>query len=230
MWHMFLRLIRLRPWFRLFPIITLLMLTPLLTACDEAEMQKLLLEMALEWAEEKKLVTVADDGEASVNYLQILAYGYQREKNKFLGRGPTTGDEALDAALDVADVALSIRDADKLAREGMEARDPSKLDDAIKKRPHDWNYHDQKASILAANGDQNGALAALSESEALVEKRIDVGGSCRGLKQNMLRGRIQALEQQLKKDPKNTVLGGLLKSTQNELFALNNNQSGSPCP
>jgi hypothetical protein len=227
---MFFRLSRLRPGFRAFPIITLLVLTPLLTACDEAEMQKLLVEMALEWAEEKDLVTVADDGEVNVNYGQIAWYGLIREKNKRWGGDPTTGDEALDAALDIAPVALSIRSADKLAREGMDARDPSKLDDAIKKRPHDWNYYDQKASILAANGDQNGALAALSESEALVDKRIEEGGSCRGMKQNMLRGRIQALEQQLKKDPKNNVLGGLLQSTQNELFALNNNQPDSPCP
>ena len=46
----------------------------------------------------------------------------------------------------------------------------------------------------------------------------------------MLRGREQALEQQLADDPQNQALLNLLAQTRAELYALNNNEAGSPCP
>jgi len=211
-------------------LLVLLMLLPLLSACEDDGLVEMVAEMALEWAQEKKLVAVSGEGDISVDWLQVGLYEGQRGINFIRGRGATTGDETLDAALDVAPIAKSIRDADKYAAEGMESKDPAKLDQAIKQQPDDWSYLDQKASILAANGDSDGAKDAIAESENLVDERIANGGSCRSLKQNMLRGREQALEQQLASDPENPVLLDLLARTRAELYALNNNESNSPCP
>ena len=211
-------------------VLALFLLLPLLSACEDDGLAEMAAEMALEWAEDKKLVSVSGEGDISVDYVQIGLYQAQRGFNWARGRGSTTGDKALDAALDIAPIAKDMRDADKFAAEGMESNDPTKMDQAIEARPNDWNYRDQKAAILAANGDSEGASDSIAESENLVDQRIANGGSCRGLKQNMLRGREQALEQQLAGDPENSVLLDLLARTRAELYALNNNEAGSPCP
>jgi hypothetical protein len=211
-------------------VLALILLLPLLSACEDDGLAEMVAEMALEWAEEKSLVSVSGDGDISVNYVQIGLYELQRGANWLKGEGSTTGDKALDAALDIAPIAKDIRDADKFAAEGMATGDPAKMDQAIAARPNDWNYRDQKAAVLAANGDSEGASDAIAESENLVKQRIADGGSCRGLKQNMLRGREQALEQQLADDPENTVLLDLLARTRAELYALNNSEANSPCP
>jgi hypothetical protein len=135
----------------------------------------------------------------------------------------------LDAAFEVGPIAHSVYQADQLAAEGMTKRDPSKLDEAIAKRPKDWNYRDQKAAILAANGDQESAQDAIAESEALVAQRIQDGGSCRGLQQNMLRGREAALQRQLEDSPDDPILLELLMDTQDMLYEVNTNGPASPC-
>ena len=211
-------------------VLAMILLLLLLSACDDDGLAEMVAEMALEWAEDKDLVSVSEGGDISVDYVQIGLYQVERGANWLRGKGSTTGDAALDAALDIAPVAKSIRDADKFAAEGMESRDPAKMDAAIDARPNDWNYRDQKAAVLAANGDSEGAQDAIAESENLVDQRVAGGGSCLGLKQNMLRGREQALEQQLAGDPENSVLLDLLARTRAELYALNNNEAGSPCP
>jgi hypothetical protein len=211
-------------------VLALILLLPLLSACEDDGLVEMAAEMALEWAEGRSLVSVSGEGDISVNYGQIALYQVQRAGNYAIGRGFTTNDEALDAALDIAPIAKDIRDADKLAAEGMASDDPTKMDEAIAARPNDWNYRDQKAAVLAANGDSEGASDAIAESEQLVNQRVADGGNCRGLKQNMLRGREQALEQQLAGDPENSVLLDLLARTRAELYALNNNEANSPCP
>jgi hypothetical protein len=211
-------------------VLALILLLPLLSACEDDGLVEMAAEMALEWAEGRSLVSVSGEGDISVNYGQIALYQVQRAGNYAIGRGFTTNDEALDAALDIAPIAKDIRDADKLAAEGMASGDPTKMDEAIATRPNDWNYRDQKAAVLAANGDSEGASDAIAESEQLVNQRVADGGNCRGLKQNMLRGREQALEQQLAGDPENPVLLDLLARTRAELYALNNNEANSPCP
>jgi hypothetical protein len=211
-------------------VLALILLLPLLSACEDDGLVEMAAEMALEWAEGRSLVSVSGEGDISVNYGQIALYQVQRAGNYAIGRGFTTNDEALDAALDIAPIAKDIRDADKLAAEGMASDDPTKMDEAIAARPNDWNYRDQKAAVLAANGDSEGASDAIAESEQLVNQRVADGGNCRGLKQNMLRGREQALEQQLAGDPENPVLLDLLARTRAELYALNNSEANSPCP
>lgn len=204
--------------------VLLLLLLPLVAACDDPGMGELVAEMALEWALENELVSVDEAGALGINYGQIVIYEGTRWING------TTGDSQLDAALDVGPIAKSIRDADNLAAAGMATRDVSRLDQAITLRPQDWSYRDQKAAVLAAQGDEAGAKAAIQESEELVAQRITADGDCRALKQNMLRNRQDALSRQLADDSENEVLMELLMDTQDALFQLQNRLPGSPCP
>jgi hypothetical protein len=199
-----------------------LLQTLLLVGCQDALLE-MIVEMAIEWAAEKSLITVSEDDEVGINWVQVIAY-----EGKVAWYG-TTGDRKLDAALESGPIAYSVYKADQLAAEGMASRDPSKLDEAITKRPKDWNYRDQKAAILAANGDQEGAQDAIAESEALVARRIQEGGSCRGLQQNMLRGREAALQRQLQDSPDDPILLELLMDTQDMLYKVNTNDPESPC-
>lgn len=194
-----------------------------LAACDDPGLADLVAEMAVEWAEGKQLISRDAQGDISPNYSQIAVYQGERWWSG------STDDPQLDAALDVAPIAMSIREADALAAEGMQNRDPARLDEAIAARPHDWNYHDQKAAILAANGDAQGAVDAFGSSEQLVEARISDGGSCRGLYQNMLRGRRDAIQAQLSGDPENGALQAALETAETQLARLNANEPGNYC-
>ena len=208
---------------RLLAVGLLLLLSLILTACDDPGLVDELAEMALEWANQRELISTDAEGNISPNYIRIGAYEAQR------GLLGTTGDSDLDAALIAGPVVKSVADADALAAEGMRNRDPAKLDEAIAGRPGDWNYRDQKAAIQAINGDTDDALSSFTESEQLVEQRISEGGSCRGLYQNMLRGRIAALEEQLGNDPDNVFVDASLKQAQQQLAALNGNAPGNVC-
>ncbi len=212
---------------RLLPLLALLSL--LLSSCDTG-LAELVAEMALDWAQSKNLISFDAEGNPSVNMGQIIAYEAVRAGQAAFGSGDyTTGDTALDAALDAGDVVKSVKDADELANRGMAQGDPALLDSAIQARPSDWNYHDQKGAILVANGDAVGAEAAFSESEALVERRIDGGGSCRALMQNMLRGRIDAYHNQLVREPDNEQLMNQLFAAEDELEAVNQRLPGNRC-
>ena len=202
--------------------LVLLLCLPLLTACDDPGLLELLVEYGTEWAQERGLISV-DAGEISPDWIAIGAHTARRAI-----RG-TTGDSELDAALDVAPIARDVRNADQLATAGMNMRDPAKLDEAIAIRPRDWGYHDQKASILAANGQMNGALGEITIAEQLVEDRVTDGGSCRGLYQNMLRNRIDAVETQLESDLDNDFLQNILIQAQQQLNDVNNSTVNSPC-
>jgi hypothetical protein len=203
--------------------VVLLLMMPLLAGCEQKALLDLVAQMAVEWAAENQLITVAQDGSKSINWVQVGVYQGQKWWSG------TTGNLGVDTALDVGPIAHSVYQADKLAEEGMANQDPAKLEEAIDKRPGDWNYRDQKAAILAATGDNGGAQVAFDESETLVKQRVREGGNCRGLYQNMLRGRMAALERQLEIDPENTFLAILLIDANNALNSVNANEPESPC-
>jgi hypothetical protein len=194
-----------------------------LSACDEPGLSEMLFDYAVEWGEGKGLISRSEAGEIAADWVAIGAHGLRRTVSG------TTGDSELDAALDVAPIARSIHRADALATAGMQSRDPAKLDEAIALRPQDWGYHDQKAAILAANGQMNDALGEITIADQLVEDRVDSGGSCRGLYQNMLRNRITSLDEQLGNDLDNDFLQTLRIQAEQQLNDVNNNSANSPC-
>lgn len=211
-------------WSRLVTYTVLILLALVLVGCKNQALLDWIVEMATEWAVEKGLLDVAEDGTKGISWLTVGLYGTQK-----LTTG-TTGDRLMDAAVEVGPIAHSVYQADKAAAEGMKNRDPAKLDEAIGRRPGDWNYHDQKASILAANGDEQGMDMAMSESDLLVKERIRQGEDCLALYKNQIRGRGLALEQQLKANPDNTLLQQQHEITVADLTILSDPENpANPC-
>ena len=203
--------------------ILLLFFTPLLTACEDEGMAELVVEMALEWATENNLISFDAEGNISPN---LLTLGIYEARRRWAG---TTGDSALDAALEAGPVAWSIHQADSLAQQGMAEGDPALLDQAISLRPHDWSYRDQKAAILLEQGKVDEAQSTMNEAYNLVLERSAAGGNCRGLHQNMLRNRQNALMDQLAKNPDHPGLLEALMDAQDMLYQVENNGPDSPC-
>lgn len=197
-----------------------LALLPLLSACEDTAMVDFLAEMAVEWAQEKGILTA----EKTVDWIQVGSYQLQRA---FKG---TTGDSELDAALEAGPVVHNLHQADKLSDEGLAEGNLDKIDQAISMRPDDWSYYDKRAAVLVARGNDVEAERNLEEAEWLVDDRIQNGGDCKTLKLNLYRNREQALLSQLSGDEGNPHLLDLLDETQSQIYYLENNHELSPCP
>lgn len=209
---------------RVSTLLALLLLGSLLVGCDEG-MAELLLEMAIEWADEKNLISEDAEGNPTVNTGQIIAYEAQRAGNVLLGRGYTTGDAQLDAALDAGEVVKTVRDADNLANDGAKNQDPALIEQAIDMRPNDWHYREQLSAVHLAMGNPEAAAYARAESHNLVKERIEAGGDCRQLSLNLYRSRLAALEQQ----PNTPAVQAAKQETQGLLAAWQAAPPGGPC-
>jgi hypothetical protein len=201
-------------------VLVALALLPLLSACEDTAMLDFLAEMAVEWAQEKGILTA----ENSIDWIQVGAYQLQRA---FKG---TTGDSELDAALEAGPVVHNLHQADKLSNEGLAEGDVGKIDQAISMRPDDWSYYDKKAAVLVIQENAEEAERNLEEAEWLVDDRIQNGGDCRTLKLNLYRNREQALLSQLAGNEDNQHLLELLDETQSQIYYLENNHELGPCP
>ena len=191
----------------------LLVAAPLLTACtrdDFAFVQSL----AKEWAAGKGLL----DSAGKPDYFNIA----------LLLADPSSDPEAA-AALQAGIVVKGVEDADRLAQQGAAEGDLTKIDAAIRARPSDWSYQEQKAAVLAAQGDPSGATAAFEKSESLVQERVRQGGDCRNLARNMLTHRLDALAVQEDLHP-SAELRAMFAETQAELGRLANGQPIAMCP
>lgn len=169
---------------RLQLVLAALLLTPLLAACGE-EGSDLMVEMAVEWASEKNLITCTggdvdlNNCEPSLNYGEIGLYA--------IGYGT---DPNVQAAFDTGLVVADIQQADQLAAEGLAAGDVSKLDEAIALRPNDWAYHEQRAALqLSLNGDITAFNTAALASEQLAVDHITNTLQAEGLSRSDPRGR-----------------------------------------
>lgn len=200
-------------------LLVVLLILPLLSACEDTEMLDFLVEMAVEWAQEKGII----NAENQIDWLQVGAYQLQRTVSG------TTGDSELDAALEAGPVVHNLHQADKLSEQGLEQGDVALIDQAIDLRPDDWSYYDKKAAVLYSQGNVQEAERSFEESEWLVDDRIQNGGDCTMLKLNLYRNREQALLSQL---PGNETNEGLLKAldeTQSMIYYLENDHENSPC-
>ena len=194
-------------------LIALMFAAPLLTACTEEDIE-FVTTLAKEWAAERGLI----DSQGNPNYFNI----------GLLLADPASDPQAA-AALQAGLVVKGLEDADRLAKEGAAQGDLSKIEAAIRARPNDWSYQEQKAALLAAQGDSSGATAAFEKSESLVLERVRQGGDCRSLARNMLTHRLDALVVQEDLHP-SAELRGMIAETQNELALLANGQPISMCP
>ncbi len=66
-----------------------------------------------------------------------------------------SGDDWVDASLDIKEVMDELNKADKLMEQGLRDNDPAKMDEAISLRPDDWSYRTQRAAYALENGDVN---------------------------------------------------------------------------
>jgi hypothetical protein len=192
----------------------LVLVTPLLSACTQEDIDWLF-EIGEEWGRANGVINAA----GNINYGEAVMQLF----------GLPSGDPLVDAALDAGSVVANLEDAERLAREGVESGDISKVESAIEARAKDWGFHEQKAALLMAQGDAAGADRAFADSEDLVGKQISKGGDCKLLARNMYTHRINALEIQLGLQPSDQ-LSSKAAETQGFLDAIAASQSIPFCP
>jgi len=195
-------------------VVALAIAAPLLAACNKDDID-FITALAKEWAAGKGLL----DSSGNPDFLNI----------GLLLADPASDPEAA-AALQAGLVVKGVEDADRLAQQGAVEGDVTKIDAAIRARPSDWSYQEQKAALLLAQGDAAAAQAANEKSESLVRDRIQAGGDCRNLSRNMFTHRLNALHAQSVRAP-SAVLTERINQTQAVLDQLS---AGEPisifCP
>lgn len=194
-------------------ILGLVLAAPLLSACTEDDLA-FVTELAKEWAAEHGLLNEA----GNPDYLNI----------GLLLANPASDPQAA-AALQAGMVVKGIEDADRLAREGASEGKLDKIEAAIRARPGDWSYQEQKGALLLAQGETSQAAAAFEKSEELVQARVRQGGDCRILARNLLTHRLNALQVQIGRSASPT-LQNQLEATQAQLKALGAGESIDLCP
>lgn len=199
-------------------LLSLALLLPLLLSACESSDTEFLVEIGLEYAQEKEILN--EDG--SVNMMTMGAY--------LLGG---TGDPEVDAALDAGLVVKTLEDADRLALEGAEEGDTDKIEAAINSRPDDWSYREQQAALLMSEGNLEDAEAAFAESDQLIMERLARGAECRQYRLNQLRHREQAILTQMQRNPTDddvlNRLDPLLDQTRAEIQSLEQGQGSTMC-
>ena len=195
-------------------IVGFVLITPVLSACTQEDIDWLF-AIGEEWGRANGVI----DDAGNINYGQAVMQLF----------GLPSGDPLVDAALDAGSVVANLEDAERLAREGVETGDITKVEAAIEARTKDWGFHEQKAALLMAMGDSAGADRAFADSEDLVRDQISKGGDCSLLARNMFTHRINALDIQLGLQP-NDQLSSKAAETQGFLDAIAANQSIPFCP
>ena len=191
----------------------LLVAAPLLTACTQDDFA-FVQSLAKEWAAGKGLL----DSTGKPDYFNIA----------LLLADPSSDPEAA-AALQAGMVVKGVEDTDRLAQQGAAEGDLTKIDAAIRARPSDWSYQEQKAALLLAQGDAAAAQAANEKSESLVRDRLQAGGNCRTLARNMFTHRLNALHAQAIRAPSAELIERI-NQTQAVLDQLIAGQPVAFCP
>ncbi|MGH2619459.1 MAG: hypothetical protein ACRDHG_02660 [Anaerolineales bacterium] len=196
-------------------ICLLVFAAPLLTACNEDDVA-FITALAKDWAAGKGLLDSA--GNPDIFNIGLLM------------ANPSSDPQAA-AALEAGLVVKGIEDADRLAQEGAETGDVSKINAAIRSRPGDWSYQEQKAALLLAQDNSEAADSATEESESLVRNRISAGGDCRTLARNMYSHRLNALQTQIGRGSSNSAFLKIEADfTRAQLDLLSAGQPVSFCP
>jgi tetratricopeptide (TPR) repeat protein len=211
-------------------VVALVLLSPLLAACEDADSEAIA-QLAVDWAVEKGLMSLECSGPGQsdctydLNEAALGAYlGIARIGGSLGGMSPE-----MQAALDAGDVVQVQEEDDELAEKGAREGNLELIDQAIESRPEDWSYHDQRAALLLAQGDTAAAEKSFAEAESLVDKRIAANEDCYILKRNLLNNRMAAINIQLDRYPTNAELNDRLAGAHEQLQALEAGGPGSPC-
>ena len=222
--------VRYRP--RVLLLLVAVVVTPLLSACEDGE-QEAFLDLAVQWASAKGLISLSCEGPGDQNCTYELN---ETALGVYIGVGrigaALSGDKKLGNALDAADVVLTQEKADDLVEQGAQSGDLDLIEQAIKSRPDDWSYIDNKAAVQLANGDLDETNKSFAKSEQIVKSRVNGGESCVKLSRNMLHHRIAAIEAQIQRTEgqSNAELHDRLADAHDQLAALESGGPGSPCP
>jgi len=141
-------------------VLLILLLVASLTACAPGDAQ-LIESLVDEWAREKGINPRTENGE--VDIVGAIMAGYTVIKHAATG---STGDAETDAALGVLEVVYPIKELDKQTDQGLDNRDVSKIDAAIRSRPKDYHYHNARGVVLLAEGKQADAEDAFANADA----------------------------------------------------------------
>jgi len=115
-----------------------------------------------EWAEEKKVVPKKDE-EGKTDVAEYVSVAVTDAKLAING---STGNQDAGAAVGIGDLIDQFVDNDEATDEGVDTRDPKKIEGAIAARPDDYHYRNALAVTLLANGDVTGSDAAFRDAGA----------------------------------------------------------------
>ena len=256
-------------------ILLILIFSVFLSACDDADYE-ILVDLLIDWSHEKGLVVCIDpnadpatcevetsaglntwlggqlaDNVADKTGSSVLGVLVEAGTDVFVSL--TSGDEetnklpeGTEAMLDTGVVAKDIAEADALAAEAFKNRDPSKYQEAIKKRPNDWAYQEQYWAFYTAQRDEEKMFEISEESDKLVQAQLDAtfaakdfDGSepealtvCRNTYLSQYRHREEALHDQYEKDqnnPNSDYIAKQLRLASTQVDQVQDDHPSSPC-
>lgn len=210
--------------FSILPICcSLILCSFLLTACSDDEWD-LMAEFFRVWAEEKGLIV---DGEIRLDKIAVTAA--QDSIDNILNSEKNTQLEGLDVIRD-------IERAEELTTEAMQKLDPDLMELPKEIRPNDWIIQEQDAVIWGAKNNPAAAQSAITESDRLLRKSLEKGGSCLSARRAQLETRLEITWDEIMKleggpgrTPTAVALREIHTSTRSELQAINHRQYSSFC-
>jgi hypothetical protein len=257
------------------PILLILIFSFFLSACDDADYE-LALDLLIDWSHENGLVVCSDpnanpatcevepsagfntwlggqvaDNVADSTGSSLLGAIVEAGTDTYVSltsddEEPNKLPEGTEAMLDTGVVMKDINEADALAAEALKNGDPSKYQEAIKKRPNDWAYQEQYWAFYAAQRDEDKMFEISEESDKLVEAQLDakfaamnLSGSepealnvCRNTYLSQYRHREEALHDQYERDlnnPNSEFLAAQLRLVSTKVDQVLNDDPASPC-
>lgn len=194
-----------------------------LSGCSDAEWE-LIEEFFVVWAEDNGLLV---DGEWQPEGVVVAAVQNTIDD-------VTNSDASVQ--LDGLDVVRDIEKAEELSDEALKNHDPAMLELPKEMRPNDWAILEKEAVIWGGAHNSAAAQSAISESDELLRKHLEHGGSCLSARREQLETRltitwdeIMNLEGGPSGEETATELREIHEATRKELQAINHRQYSDFC-
>lgn len=108
------------------------------------------------------------DQEQMVQEFFVEWYGGQIRRQAWATLTGTRDPES-EAVIGASMVIMNLHEADKLMEEGRRDEDPTKMDQAIQRRPEDWTYRVSRAALALQQDDLDTYAQQSEAAEAIVE-------------------------------------------------------------